>query len=111
MMEPKVYEIVEMYYKKRNNNTVPSEHFVLPFRKDRYIIYFPLKGVVSLVNKAFVDNIKENSPVVNELFRAVSKTPSVEMHTLDCEHNKITLELTNDCNLKCIYCYANGGDT
>ena len=109
MTDPIVYRIVELPYEHRNKRKVPREYFVVPYKNKKQVVYFPLKGLVSLVNKSFVDRIRNEDPVVNALFELVEKHDSVGIIGFPEFPEGVTLDLTKDCNLKCIYCYAHGG--
>lgn len=98
--------------------------FCLPY-KDKYIIYFPLKNVIllgnaklinllykaRLGNKSALNELGINSALVAKLFESATeashlkKRQEIEPFT----PTTVTLFLTNDCTLRCQYCYANGG--
>lgn len=101
------------------------EAFVVP-RKGSFILYAPLKGVVAKLNPAAVillNRIRsgekfalsgDQKNFLENLVRCdvVNGSPDPR---LDVEEGKpfvpthTTLFLTNACNLRCVYCYANGG--
>ncbi len=97
-----------MPYKERGKIKDGMEHFIIPYKDDKYVIYFPLKGMISVVNKAFVKNMNHDIP--KELFKIVSKQNGINITDNFDSAKYITIELTKACNLRCIYCYASGGD-
>jgi uncharacterized protein len=93
---------------------------------DRYVAYVPLKGLVLMVNAAAAHLLAElsdgtfsgpderNLEVLSTLVDlGIVNGPEVEFHRDDdTEFRPIetTLFLTGACNLRCVYCYAFGGD-
>jgi len=109
MTGPAVHKIVQITYDNTSDRKIPPEHFVIPAKDKGHIVYFPRKGICALVNKEFVKRINARDPVVRELFKLVARQPTVEMTEMNFGDGMI-LCLTTDCNLRCIYCYARGGD-
>jgi uncharacterized protein len=103
--------------------------FLIPHGTE-YLLYAPLNEFLSVINRAAVrslQNIGENNIdpeiVDSEFFkklRAVGIIQTDKMHTSEnhfCntresayDVNGITLILTSECSMKCIYCYSNCGD-
>ncbi|MBU3896673.1 MAG: radical SAM protein [Nanoarchaeota archaeon] len=110
MSDAKILDIAQIEYQNTSNRTVPMEYFTIPYRKNKHILYFPLKGIVALVNHNFISEIKINGPIVKNLFDFVKKQPTVEPYFKDTINGEMVIELTSACNLNCIYCYVNGGD-
>jgi uncharacterized protein len=99
--------------------------FSIPY-KGKHIIYIPLKGIVLLGNAAFVNllyqarqsdsHAREQLGMDNEILNALFES----QHLLEqlrgprelpsFKPTSVSLFLTNDCTLRCRYCYANGGD-
>ena len=103
-----------------------SDVFCIP-HEDQYIIYLPLRGIImqgnaQLVNRlykarlgdadalaelgtteAFMDELFESKKALERLTRPKELPPFAP--------TSVTLFLTNECTLRCKYCYANGGET
>jgi uncharacterized protein len=105
---------------------VTSELFVIPY-EDLLILYAPLKGVVARINyaaAALLRDLQHGSDVeladehrqLLDSFASVGiingtpdrRLPVHEPGNFAPTH--VTLFLTDACNLRCIYCYARGGD-
>jgi uncharacterized protein len=105
---------------------VTSELFVVP-HDGMLILYAPLKGVVAQMNQPTASLLRdlmrgqdfELSPDEQDVLRPLEKLglingpPDLRLTV----HEKgefcpvhVTLFLTDGCNLRCVYCYANGGD-
>jgi len=112
MPDPEIYQIIQIPYKNTAKKRVKDamEYFVVPYKK-KYMIYFPLKGIVSLVNKNFVDKINSDDQLVKEFFNTISNQETVEILEFPEFIKSVMLDLTADCNLNCVYCYARGGDS
>jgi uncharacterized protein len=106
---------------------VTAELFVIP-EDDQYILYAPLKGVVARTSgsaAALLRDIKRgdifelNRDEVDFLESLVkvdilNGTPDMKLtvhNEGDFTPTHVTLFLTDACNLRCIYCYAKGGDS
>lgn len=90
---------------------------------ERYIIFSPLVGKISVVNKEFVDHystyLKNN---FNEIPPALSKNfinaglisenivQRVESEKTQFTPTEVTFFPTTNCNLRCLYCYAEAGE-
>ena len=111
MNSSQIYETVDIGYKKSarclKNNKL--EYYIIPYKKN-YLIYFPLKGIISSVNKEFIKNIDNNDNLIMNFFKIIKNRSDAKILEPDDFINRITLELTSVCNLRCIYCYANGGN-
>jgi len=105
---------------------ITTELFSIPW-EDKYIIYAPLRrlaflvtpGVVNLLHKI---SIKGDQSSLRKKERESLK-PFLELGLINGKIEKVlahvntefmptyvTLFLTNRCNLRCIYCYASGGE-
>jgi uncharacterized protein len=101
---------------------LPKDHFVIPLDKD-YLYYVPLKGLLYLVNAHALDQLcrafdvadaQVPSPISDVLadIHAPAKRPS--NHSLREEPfpwNRLILDLSTECTLACVYCYAGAGDS
>ncbi len=93
---------------------IKSEIFILNRKKNEYIVYAPLKGIIMLVDE-YAKNQFEKKNVTDKLMERdllsinfdKEDTPP-KPQTTDF-YNRITIFLTFDCNLRCRYCYANAG--
>ncbi|MCK9418672.1 MAG: radical SAM protein [Nitrospirae bacterium] len=103
-----------------------TEIFSIPY-KDKYIVYAPLKQTAFMVSPMAVNllykiNLENNGHFLNKeekelltTFRelglidgAIDKLPARTEETF--APTNVTLFLTGKCNLRCIYCYASGGE-
>lgn len=105
-----------------------TEVFTLPYG-DQVIVYAPLLSVVMVVDQVanniladlyhgtFVQADADNAEFISTLMDLhLVNGPSGELHR-DGDHKppfaprEVTLFLTTACNLRCLYCYANGGES
>ncbi len=104
-----------------------KELFVIP-NKSNFFLYAPLKGVIMEVNRDMITLLKQIQRgrsiegLENELTLLLEKGILVESEEQLQEPTKkknvepkyfptsVTLMPTFDCNLRCIYCYAEGGE-
>ncbi len=107
---PKIYKIRIIDYNRVEKNSKKIKYFIIPYKDDEHILYFPLRGVVCTVNEQFINKIKSDDKVVKMLFDMVKKYKRAKIIKRKHFEDSITLELTSACNLNCIYCYAHGGD-
>lgn len=107
-------------------SNISTELFSITYR-DKYIIYAPLRRLAFLVTPEVVNllhEINSNKQSVN-LTEAEEKNikPFIDLGLINGKSDKIpsradepflptyvTLFLTTRCNLRCIYCYASGGE-
>jgi uncharacterized protein len=101
----------------------PHDVFALPYR-DGYLIYAPLAGRIAFANAACAGELQRfldtgDSRWVNPAMASrlgglewLSATPAPVSLPIDRHYhpNSVTLFLTNRCNLRCKYCYAQAGD-
>ena len=102
-----------------------TEVFCLP-HLDNYIVYAPLKNVLMLVNAAAANLLHQldeggacqtdasNVEILSAfLDMGIVNGPGEELHQdgdSEFRPTSVTLFLTTSCNLRCVYCYASGGD-
>ena len=100
--------------------------YLIPFQ-DKYLIYRPLRGLLFLGNRAMADlaqrycdagdrTVLADEPAVLDFFDKIGFTqpdppepPDPDIRTF--LPTGAALLMSNRCNLRCIYCYANGGET
>jgi uncharacterized protein len=95
--------------------------YLLPFAK-QWIIYHPLRCLAFAGNKALADYVRNRSNSsqradtdVEQFLTAVGfDGPPLECPAFDIPDNGpapvgAVLLMTNKCNLRCVYCYANAG--
>ncbi len=103
-----------------------KELYLIPFQ-DKYLIYRPLRGLMFLGNRAMADCAERycenhdrealaDEPEVLNFFDSIGFTQTDPPEPPDPDLNKFkptsaALLMSNRCNLRCIYCYANGGET
>jgi|WetSurSiteA1Bulk_404760.scaffolds.fasta_scaffold01130_5 uncharacterized protein len=88
-----------------------NDIFLIP-HQEKFILYAPLKGIISLLNGKAANEIialqnQEELQSTKPLFPekpATSDSPCLSVSNL-------TFILTSGCTMQCIYCYANGGFT
>ncbi|MEM4397724.1 MAG: radical SAM protein [Candidatus Woesearchaeota archaeon] len=113
-----------MWKQKKKQLYVVPDIFVSKVSNNLFIIYSPLAGKLSLVSSEFLSNFKfqmeknfvETKKETIEDFIEVGlvskhEVPRLERKIEDFFPTNVTLFLTSNCNLRCIYCYANAGDT
>ena len=100
--------------------------YLIPFQ-DKYLIYRPLRGLLFLGNRAMADLAQRycdtgdrtalaDEPEVLDFFDSIGFTRPDPPEPPDPDISKFqptgaALLMSNRCNLRCIYCYANGGET
>ncbi len=103
-----------------------AEVFVIP-HESSFLLYAPLKGVVAEVNRATAlllrdlqrGDLREASEAEAEVLAPLIEVgvvngppdPRLTVHQEGAfQPLHVTLFVTDACNLRCLYCYANGGD-
>ena len=100
-----------------------SNIFVLP-HGERYIVYAPLRGLVVSMNAAAVRCLRDfcrsrgTAPLPDDVRQHLGGTQWIfEPDPLESraapaafQPSRVTLFLTNQCNLRCRYCYARAGE-
>ncbi len=111
-MPSRLYRVAQIPYSKLANGrtTSGSEYHIIPAKGNDHVVYFPLKGICALVNNDFVNNIDKQDKLVKTFFDKVKARPSVTRPRVKIKDNVLFLFPTSACNLKCIYCFASGGD-
>jgi radical SAM protein with 4Fe4S-binding SPASM domain len=82
---------------------------------DTVIVYVPLRSFLAVVKKEFAEAImNDNTPVVDAFFEHLYTKNLINPYEL---HNVVTriipqlsIPITNNCNLRCKYCYFRAGD-
>lgn len=95
-----------------------DEVFQVPYLRDRdkSLIYVPLRSTVFLVKKSVANQLfaAKNSDVKQELIDHIQKKDLIDIHHISTSISKsipdLSISLTNDCNLACIYCHAHAGE-
>jgi len=102
----------------------PSDHFVIPIPKG-YLFYVPVKGLLYLVNFLALEQLfqalrdKEShtgyDPIIlrilEELRNTEDQIPKDGVREEPFPWNRLILDLSTECTLACVYCYAHGGDS
>ena len=113
-------------------NTPSTQHggalleqiFSIPLEEGKFLVYAPLKGIAFIANPALVNAIaarcrakhpKQSSEAGLEFLRQLdffSPEPLLadEYAEQGVAYDTVVLFLTNQCNLRCSYCYASSGD-
>ena len=98
--------------------------FSIPLTPGKYLIYAPLKGIAFLGNSALVNAIVEACQDPSRALQATDKfklldqfhffqpeqVPEDDYRDKGVQYDSVVLFLTNQCNLRCSYCYALSGE-
>jgi uncharacterized protein len=124
---------------KSDENILLKQIFSIALGKEKYIIYAPLKGIAFVANPRLVNDIFEFAKCPNSSSLPSNKTASESsfskeklpdefdfLHNLSffqaepfpvdeykdqgVQYDAVVLFLTNQCNLRCLYCYASSGE-
>lgn len=97
-----------------------EEVFFLPFEGggDRFIFYAPLRSYLALVRSevedAFVSPSPETASVRSQVLAHLRTRPRIDIMELHRAQRtrppELSLALTDDCNLRCLYCHHSAGD-
>jgi len=95
-----------------------EELFFLNFEEDltKKIIYAPLRSYLALAKNEVIDKIKsdEHSTMKEQFFKMLSEKSLLDMKVIiDNLHKvnpEISLAITDNCNLRCLYCHASAGE-
>lgn len=103
-------------------NKLSKQIFSIPLDSDNYLIYAPLKSVAFLANSKLVNLINEQCDSDGQIygdslrflhyldFFNPEPLPKDEYLDKGIHYDAIILFLTNQCNLRCTYCYASSGE-
>ena len=114
---------------KGNGKRLLEQIYAIPLDAERYLIYAPLKGMAFLGNPALVNvlvddcrNVEkpgffEKPGFLQDLdflrklnFFQAEPLPVDEYQHKGVRYDAVVLFLTNQCNLRCSYCYAFSGE-
>lgn len=95
-----------------------EELFFLKYEADcsKKMIYAPLRSYLALAKNEIIDAIKSNetSTIKEQFINMLSKRPLLNMNEiLNNLHNtnpELSLAITDNCNLRCLYCHASAGE-
>ena len=95
-----------------------EEIFFLDFQEDlsKKIIYAPLRSYLALAKNEIIENIKSNSnsSVKKKFFDMLATRQLLNMkeilHNLHNVNPELSLAITDNCNLRCVYCHASAGE-
>lgn len=107
------------YQFSQSMNVEGEEIFLVPYpeSEERIIVYVPRRSYVALISKELESALKESepSPIAAAFLGHIQKRPSIPIEEILTESRHanpiLSVALTNDCNLRCRYCYACAGDT
>lgn len=82
---------------------------------DSIIVYVPLRSYLAVARKELIPILEEdNSAIANSFFEHLSKKTLINPYELHQVITKIapqiSIPVTDNCNLKCKYCYFRAGD-
>lgn len=109
-----------------------DELFVIPDLDKNFILFLPLEKRILKVNKDGLDALKRikdkdsfpvDEPFIEQMLKEQVVVQSINPREALCrqcdkscsnidafEPTSITMSVTNNCNLRCTYCYASAGD-
>ena len=95
-----------------------EELFFLDYEEDRSkkIIYAPLRSYLALAKADVIDKIKsnDNSTIREQFFSMLRRKPLFDMQKvlddLHAANPELSLAITDNCNLRCVYCHASAGE-
>ncbi len=95
-----------------------EELFFLPYEEDlsKKIIYAPLRSYLALAKNEVIDSIKldEGSTIKEQFLNMLNKRELLNMKVIVDNLHKVNPELslaiTDNCNLRCLYCHASAGE-
>lgn len=99
--------------------------FCIPLETNKFIVYAPLKGISFVANSSFINKMYEycaftdtGSSMSEEFgflknlnFFQSDPLPVDEYQEMSVKYDALILFLTNQCNLRCTYCYASSGES
>jgi uncharacterized protein len=111
---------------RRPDAPITTDVFVIPHNQT-YIVYAPLRRLAFITNTAGVNTIAalREAPIVDltteqkefinflDYLGLLGSAGDLPVHGLNqdtYQPNQVTLFLTAECNLRCVYCYAQAGD-
>lgn len=98
-----------------------EEVYILPYDKesDKRLLYSPIRGFVELIDQKDADAIENsiNSSEKNvqsiegieKIMEAMMETTVKDLDVFQKGFPTLNIDLSNGCNLRCIYCYAGRG--
>ncbi len=117
---------------------LPEQIFAVPAGADRYLVYAPLHGIAFVANGALVEQVRRRAEAPEQAMNGRAATAGGEAREEDPAsllaglerlglfreaapppddpaaaaggYDTAVLFLTNRCNLRCVYCYADGGE-
>lgn len=119
------------------HNGILQQIFTIPIDGEKYIVYAPLKGIAFICNSSLVNAVFEqcsNFDTAAHLSNSLSSNsssihindnlaflenldffkpeplPVDEYEQKGIQYDAVVLFLTNQCNLRCTYCYASSGE-
>ena len=81
------------------------------FNRDNHIVIYDIKTMDLFIGDNL--NKKNIEQLSNQTFRCTAYNSSIVNEYRNCDKKamrRVTICVSNDCNLRCKYCYAHGGD-
>jgi uncharacterized protein len=108
--------------------TITTDIFTIPFKEDQYLVYAPRTGFLCSGNNATIEllgKLRNSKPVkfskeetdtleyfeLNKILNGSEGKGLTVVHPEKFTPLMLTLFTTNQCNLRCKYCYASAGDS
>jgi len=83
--------------------------FIIPYQKN-FILYAPLKEIISLINPAAATDLRRRWENKNTSHAETCTNTADRFPFNNAPLINLTFILTSDCTMNCIYCYARGGE-
>lgn len=107
-----------------HGTTLQEQIFSIPLEEGKYLVYAPLKGIAFIANAALVNAVAAQCEVwssgemcdsrlafLHDLNFFTPESPPVDEYAESgVAYDTVVLFLTNQCNLRCSYCYASSGE-
>lgn len=99
-----------------------EEIYILPFEKapDKSLIYAPVRGYAGeiesweaealTVNSILAEDEQKKNPIVNRHIRSFREMPLKDLDVMQAGPPALNIDLSNGCNMRCLYCYAGRGE-
>ena len=110
---------------KEGHTAILKQLFSIPLNDGKYLVYAPLKKIAFVANSSLINTLVSYCQQTTDLntsnrnslafldqlnFFEPSSPPKDEYLEKGVQYDAVVLFLTNQCNLRCSYCYASSGD-
>jgi uncharacterized protein len=98
--------------------------FILPLPRKQYIVYLPIQGILFKANTSAINLFHKalsgdksarskfgiSSEQMDEILKNEISPASTALRKINFEPTTVSLFLTSECSMKCVYCYASAGE-